>query len=167
MAVTQNLARLTVAHLAECAASLDELDAVCSFTALDQTDYLDLDWAPFLLWLVAEGSGASPALASALRRATEGEGEVNPTYRDRPHSVWEHPVTCLDAAHVAEVQVGLEQLAEVPLLSPQRVLSPCAALPPSQVPDQAFAYLKRHFDALRAFYADAARQSLAIICWQD
>jgi hypothetical protein len=167
VAVTQNLARLTGTRLAACATSVQELDAVCSFRALDPMDYLDLDWAPRLLQRVAEASGISPNLALALNRAMEGDGEVNPAYRDAPDSIWEHPVASLDAATVADVSASLKQLADVAPLTHETVGRAVVGLPRHDVPEQAFDYLKGHFDALCAFYADAANRGLAIIMWLD
>ena len=158
MAVTRNLARLSHARLAACATSVDELDAVCSFQALDPMDYLDLDWAPRLLQRVVEAAGAPAALAVALRRAMQGDGEVNADYRDQPDSVWEHPVSSLGVAAVADVSASLAELATLDVLSPWSVERAIEGLPPDAVPEGASAYLQGHFDALCAFYADGSTQ---------
>jgi hypothetical protein len=53
------------------------------------------------------------------------------------------------------------------VFSPWSVERAVEGLPPHDVPERAIAYLQRPFDALCAFYADAASRGLAVIMWQD
>jgi hypothetical protein len=49
MAVTQQLARLTVAELEECGRSVERLDELCSFDLRDERDYL-ISTSPRFRW---------------------------------------------------------------------------------------------------------------------
>lgn len=124
VAVTQQLARLDSGTLEECRTSVDALDAVCGYQLLGSDDYLDLDWAPALLVATAEAAGLDDALRRGLQLAMSGEGEVNPAYRDRADSVWEHPVSSLAPHRVREVAHVLDTLARTKFLSEQAVFAP-------------------------------------------
>jgi hypothetical protein len=167
VAVTQNLARLDEALLARCAVSVEELDSVCSFRALPLEDYLDLDWAPRLLREVATDAQVPMALAAALDRAMTGDGEVNPAYRDSPHTVWEHPVSSLKPAGVLEVNEAISALAKLNPINRVTVASAGRRLKGGEMPDDALAYVQGHFSALPDFYRDASARHLAVVMWQD
>jgi hypothetical protein len=154
VAVTQQLARITGAQLARCRECVDELDRVCSFTVALPADHLDLDWAPDGL-LKATRPALDEAAVAAVRRALDGDEEINPAYRDRPGSVWEHPVTALDPAAVAVVAAQLRRIDPVAV----------TAVRPDEQPGPD--YLLTHFTALRAFYDGAAGRRLATVLWWD
>ncbi|GLY92427.1 hypothetical protein Airi02_103550 [Actinoallomurus iriomotensis] len=52
------------------------LNTLCSFDLVPASDYLDLDWADEGLIRMCEHTGIGDV--SALRRATDGDAEVNP-----------------------------------------------------------------------------------------
>ena len=119
MAVTQNLARLSDAMISECTTSTATLNDVCSFRGLKSSEYLDLDWAPSLLKQAAAAADVDAELLGALDRATSGEGEVNPTYREMPDSIWEHPASFLRSTQVAAVDKLLQTLARLDFFQPR------------------------------------------------
>jgi hypothetical protein len=93
---------------------------------------------------------------TSLQRAVDGDQEVNPAYRDRPDTVWEHPVTALDPTAVAEVAAGLRQV------DPDAAVADRSAAGAPSVE-----YLRGHLAALRAFYDGAADRGLATVMWWD
>lgn len=166
MAITQQLARLPQAELVLCRSSADRLDEVCSFTALAEGDYLDLDWAPSWLEQAAVAAGL-PGLAAALELATGGRGEVNPAYREHPDTIFEHPVASLDAEEVAGLAAELRRLLP-PDFPPEGVVAGLwAEAQDTYRPDDPQAYLRRHARALGRFYAEAAERGLAVVMWWD
>ncbi|GIH90649.1 hypothetical protein ACFFMN_27170 [Planobispora siamensis] len=169
MAVTQQFVRISEQQLELCRRSADELDRLCSFATASHSDHLDLDWASGPLLRVGEPACVDPDVFAALRYAITGEQEVNPTYRDHPSTVWEHPITALDPAAVASVASML----------PSATAAVSAALTPPDGKALALAgellpmvehpgeYLMRRLSALRDFYAEAARRRLAVVLWWD
>jgi hypothetical protein len=167
MAVTLQLARISAALLSACRQSVEELDRLCSFESAPQSDYLDLDWAPAAITRVFELAGVDGRSLAALKRAVDGDAEVNPAYRDHPNTVWEHPVTALDLPAVAEIAIALAGI------EPRTVLAAFAE-PPSalgkigaELNANLDAYVTFHFEALRSFYAEAWRRNLAVVLWWD
>jgi hypothetical protein len=169
VAITQQLARVSAEELAASRRSADELHKICSFELRPKEDYADLDWAGSALTRVCELAGLDARTLAMLRRALDGDTEVNAAYRDHPDTVWEHPVTGLEPAAVARVSRALQGV------EPQAVL---AALPSSLQKVKAAIgwkdfegdlpeYLTRHFTALRSFYEEAARRDLAVVLWWD
>lgn len=167
VAVTQQLARTTDAMLELCRADIGPLDDLCSFRALEASDYLDLDWAPDLLEGAARAANIPDDLLTALSLATCGEIEVNPHYRDTADSVWGHPVAFLPKTRVAEVATALQTLAQVDFLTEEGVDRALATCPPTSRPTDPHSYLSAHFRALREFYAEAAKRDLCTIMWWD
>lgn len=167
MAVTQNLARLSDAMISECITSTGTLDDVCSFRGLKSSEYLDLDWAPTLLKQASVTADVHAGLLGALDRATRGEGEVNPAYRDVPDTIWEHPVSSLRSTRVAEVDKSLQALAMLDFLSVQNVHDAFDRLPQFERPDRPAEYLREHFRALCDFYRGAAARGLGTLMWWD
>ena len=150
VAVTQQLARLPLERLGACRASVADLDAVCSLTALASTEYLDLNWAPAELVAAAVAANVEAARITSLRRAFEGDFEVNPEYREVPDTIWEQPVNAVEPGGVAEIAHALR---EIPLDVFERFASPHG--------------LPAFFTALLGFYETAAQQGLAIAMWWD
>ncbi|GAA0898277.1 hypothetical protein GCM10009557_73490 [Virgisporangium ochraceum] len=169
MAVTQQLARLPMPVLTACRASVEELDRLCSFVTLPRSEYLDLNWAPPDLIRVFELARLETGTVIALRRAMEGDTEINPAYRDAPDTVWEHPVNALEPDAVAEVATVLGRI------DPEAVLDvlpddPAAAeevLDSSDWHGHPRPYLREYLTALLDFYAHAARRGLATALWWD
>jgi hypothetical protein len=168
MAVTTQFARIMRGQLSECRRSVAELDRLCSFEMVPASEYLDLDWAGDALIRVCEHAGVGDV--PALRRAIDGDDEVNAAYRDHPYSVMEQPRT-LEPADVLTLAIALRHI------DMDRVLS---ALPsnPRKLKDAVGGvltdfhgdprpYITRHFNALRDFYTVAADRHLAIVVWCD
>ncbi len=171
MAVTQQIARLDQAELVQCRASLDAIERLCSFTLRPRTDYIDLDWAPPGILTLLELSNAPSGVVRALRRALEGDREINPAYREHPDSVMGHPVSELDSSAVHEVAAALETLdldvigASLPAdanLARERIGGSLIELlvHPRD-------YLVPHIARLRAFYVEASARHLATAQWWD
>ncbi|MGW5666739.1 hypothetical protein [Micromonospora sp. NPDC003776] len=163
MAVTQQLARLSADRLAACRRSVEELDKLCSFELLPSSDHLDLDWSPGPIVRACELGQVPLSSLTALRRAFDGDAEINPAYR------MEHSVTALEPDAVADVARLLSYvdpeaaLAAVPL-------DPAAASAALGMPEfdgHPRAYLHHHLAALRNFYEHAARRRLAVALWWD
>ncbi|GAM47660.1 hypothetical protein NSK11_contig00058-0036 [Nocardia seriolae] len=66
VAMTRQLARIPTVLLAKCRESVQALDTVCSFTAVPDTDYLDLDWWPLVLVPTWKRTGADQTVLEAL-----------------------------------------------------------------------------------------------------
>ena len=169
MAVTQQLARLSPGQLATCRSSAEELDKLCSFALLPFTEYLDLDWAPAPLIRVFELAQVSTPIAAALRRGLNGDVEINPAFRDRRDTVWEHPVTALEPAIVADVAALLGQVDPGAVLAalPEDATAALLCIGMRQFDGHPRSYLQRHLAALRDFYAHAAHRRLAVALWWD
>lgn len=167
MAVVQNLARLPASHLAACEGSVATLDDVCSFRALIPSDYLNLDWSPYLLQQTAVASAAPVELVALLRESTAGTGEVNPAYRNVPNSVTEHPVSSLVPERVHVVSDGLEVLATLGFITDFHVTATLDRLPEWQGIRDPVPYLQGHFESLRTFYRAAAEDRLSVVMWWD
>ncbi|GAA4561070.1 hypothetical protein [Planotetraspora kaengkrachanensis] len=155
--------------LVACRRSVRELHRLCSFKLAPDGDHLDLDWAPSSLIQISELSGAAPHAVAALRRALRGDAEVNPAYRDHPDTIWEHPVTALDADAVGEVATVFRNLpnavsALVPPEDHAAWSAPDKAPPGSDGPR---GYLTMHLAALLRFYEEATRRGLAVVVWWD
>jgi hypothetical protein len=108
--VTQQLARLSSAQLAACRASVDVLDQLCSFELLPESDYLDLDWAPMPLVRACELAQVGMSVLTALKRGLDGDTEINPAYRYRADTVWQHPVKAITPDVVAELAKLIGQI---------------------------------------------------------
>jgi hypothetical protein len=150
--------------ISECATSTAVLDEVCSFRALESSEYLDLDWAPSLLMQAAVIADVDAELLAALDLATRGEGEINPAYRDASNTVWEHPVSSLRSTQVAEIDKSLQALAGLDFLSIDAAVD---RLPQFAALDRPAEYLREHFRALCDFYRGAAERGLGTIMWWD
>lgn len=167
MAVTQQIARLTLDELERCRASVAEVDRLCSFALRPRSDYLDLNWWPTALKRAAAASAARSALSDAIDRACHGGIEVNPAYRDAPVTIWEHPVTALEPSAVCEVAADLGRVDPADLLDglprdpeeAQRALGLEAR--------DVHAGLVEQYAFLQRFYVEACEHGLATAMWWD
>jgi hypothetical protein len=167
VAVTQQLARLTFDDLRRCRTSVAVLDRLWSFRLGERSDYLDLDWSPRPLELAA--AQVSTALRDAIREACSGGYEINPAYRDRHETIFEHPVRGLEPKVVRAVAAALLRW------SPDDVVAALPTDPAAAKQLVAMAefsghprdYLRGHYDALRRFYESAAAGELATANWWD
>jgi hypothetical protein len=167
VAVTQQLARLSPAQLAACRNSVDEVDLLCSFTLRPAFDHLDPDWAPAPLVRAFELAHVDEPVVVALRRALDGDEEINAAYRDHPDTVWEHPVTALGSDVVAEFAALLTQVRPEVVMAtvPDRVVTARTSLGVFTFDERR--HLHGHLVALQDFYAHAARQHLTVALWSD
>lgn len=171
MAVTQQLARVAATQLAACRRSVADLDALCSFKSFPQDDYLDMNWWPVVLERAWELTGADARTMAVLRSGFAGDREVNPSYRDHPDTIWEHPVTALEPRQVSVVATALRTVspdavhAVVPTNPDQfeAALGGTAAAMGENLADR----LARQQSVLRDFYAGAAQRRLAVVLWWD
>ncbi|MFI9811976.1 hypothetical protein [Saccharothrix variisporea] len=167
MALHQQLARIPAADLATCRTSVERLHEVCSFDLAPERDHLDMDWWPqdlVTIWALL-------GVPDGLRHAFDGDDEVNPAYRDRPDSVFVHPVTALEPHRVGEVAEALRAIT----VEAVRAVVPAdrrraAAVLGEHVSDIRASlpelFAEQH-GLLRDFYLDAARRGLAVVLWWD
>jgi hypothetical protein len=169
MAVTQQLARIAAEQLAACRASVAELNKLCSFEYKPPAAYLDLDWAPSGLVRACEVAGVAAGTVAALRRALDGDEEVNPAYHESPDTVWEHPVTGLAPPAVAEIAAAVHQIRPQAVLAclPLDADAAKTAIGMNDLLVHPRGYLQPHLAALRSFYDAAARSRQAVVLWWD
>ncbi|WP_418058275.1 DUF1877 family protein [Pimelobacter simplex] len=167
MPVTQQLARADAAVIERCRRSTALLDELCSFRLLPADDHLDVDWAPSLLHSAAEAALLPATDRDLLRLAFEGEGEVNPAYRDAAHTVWEHPVTATSPAQVAAIAAALGRCSASSFPSRAAAAAAAATQPVEMRPRALRGYLRDHVRAVADFYAGAARRGLGVVAWWD
>lgn len=161
VAVTQQLARMPGELLAQCSQDLRVFENLLRGEALDEIDYLDLDWAPSLLKKASIDSGSPHLLREALRLSTDGALEVMPGYSG-VNSMYQAP-TYLGAQEVARVARSFSEIDVDGLLAPEIV----ELVTEGQGLDDPRTYLLEHFAALRAFYAGASDRQLAVMMWWD
>lgn len=164
MAVTLQLARVTAGQLSACRRSVAELDKLCSFDLLPASEYLDLDWADDALIQVCEHAGIGDVVS--LRRATDGDDEVNPAYDE----VMERP-KALEPADVVTLATALHGIDLEAVLSAlpsdyQELIDTVGGIL-TEFSSDPRPYLRQYFAALRDFYTVAADRHLAIVIWCD
>ncbi|MFF0294620.1 DUF1877 family protein [Kitasatospora sp. NPDC004614] len=168
MAITQQLARITPDHLERCRrhAALHDGDPDWDPPA---GDHLDLDWSPVALRAVCERAGLDRTQVDALRRALDGSAAVDlGVLNTWPHPIaFVGPATALTPAEVAGVAAELAEI-DFPALLDRLPSGPTlAALLGFDLDGDPARYLLRHFHALQAFYAGAARRGLMTVLWWD
>lgn len=166
MAVTQQFARVSATRLAVCRQSVEALDKVCSTT---DEDHLDMNWWPDILKRAWELAG--PDGLVVLRRAFDGDDEVNPAYRDHPDTISAHPVTALEPPRVGETADALravppEAVHAVVPADPDQIEAKLGKLARDVIGDLA-EQLSRQHTIMRDFYYEAACRDLAIMLWWD
>ncbi|GCE01015.1 DUF1877 domain-containing protein [Embleya hyalina] len=174
MAVTQQLARVPVEYLAACRRSAATSADGDPHWDPPSADVLDLDWAPPLLQRVGDLAGLDSIRMDALRRATDGDTAVDVGFLDtHPHEIgpFGPTPTALSAAQVADVaellgRIDISALLAV-LPADGRQAGSLIGHGADQIIGGPKEYLTKHFNALREFYFDAARQQLLIVLWCD
>lgn len=163
MAVTQLLARVHAADLARCRATAAHRPDAGPGWVPPGADVLDLDWAPHPLEDACLRAGLDGPLLAALRRATTGDPEVDVAFLGHPDAVgiFGPPPAGLAPEGVAAVAHALAAI-DWPAMLPLR--PGVTGVDGVRDPD---AYLTRHFSALRAFYAEAARRGQYVVVWWD
>ena len=171
MAVTQQLARLPAEQLTACRRSADVLDALCSFTLIPKADHLDLNWWPVVLKRAWALTGAGSEALAVLGSGFDGDEEVNPSYRDHPDTIFDHPVTALEPPRVRQVAAALhavtpEAVHAVVPSDADRVEAVLGTIA-REVRGDLAEHLAREHATLRDFYAAAAGRGLAVVLWWD
>jgi hypothetical protein len=142
------------------------LDRLWPFKLVPASEYLDLDWARDGLIRMCEHTGIGDV--TDLRRATDGDDDVNPAYRHHPYTVMEHPrfVEPADVAALAAALrvIDLDQVFSRLPSDPQAVKEPLGGNLTDLISDPR-PYLTKHFTAVRDFYTSAADEHLAIVIW--
>lgn len=168
MAVTQQLARVTAEYLAACRRSAAERDGDPRWDP-PAAEVLDLDWAPAMLERVCEAGGVDAVRSAALRRSTGGGDAIEAGFlHGYPYGIGEFgpAPTALTADEVAEVAARLREIdLRAVLGAGNEALAALEA--ESRIVGGVRAYLLGHFDALCAFYAEAARRGLLVVLWWD
>lgn len=171
MAITQQIARISENQLAACRQSSEELNRLRSFELRPRTDYADLDWAGSALIRLCKLAGLDARIVAALRRALEGDAEVNAAYRDHPDTVWEHPVTALEPTTVEQVSGVLRELEPLAVLTtlPSNPHEATAVLGKNweNFEGNLREYLAQHLTTLQSFYEETAQRGLAVVLWWD
>ena len=170
MAVTQQLARLSVDDLARCRVSVEVLHLLYSFELRPDDDYVDLDWSPRPLELLAARVDAR--LSEAIAQVCSGAGaEINPAYRDHPLTIFDHPVLALEPDAVREVAAVMARWPPDQLLAAlpydRRAALTLIAIRLSEFSGHPHDYLHGHYESLRRFCAEAAAAGMAVVSWGD
>ncbi|MCX5215174.1 YfbM family protein [Kitasatospora sp. NBC_00240] len=174
MPVTQQLARVGVDYLAACRTRAEASSDGDHRWDPPAADRLDLDWAPAMLARVCEIGGVDDPHRAALEEATDGGVVMEVGFLDtHPHAIgpFGPSPTALDPSAVTRVarllaeidfQAGLGSLP-----ADGRAAGLLVGHGAEGLVDGPGAYLIRHFDALREFYAEASRRGLAVVSWWD
>lgn len=117
MAVTQQLARISVEYLAECRQSASHSPDGDPHWDPHPADVLDLDWAPILLERACELAGLDDVHLNALRQATDGDSAIDLGFLNtHPHAIGPFgpaptALSTAQAAHVSELLVQMNMPA--------------------------------------------------------
>ncbi|MEJ8646407.1 DUF1877 domain-containing protein [Streptomyces sp. MS1.HAVA.3] len=174
MAVTLQLARVPAEYLAACGQSARMSPERGPWWDPPACDVLDLDWAPALLARVGEVAGLDEVHLGALRRATDGDTDLDVGFLNvHPHAIapFGPAPTALSASQVARVcdllgQIDMPALLGA-LLSDGRDAGSLIGHGADQITGGPGPYLLEHFYALRDFYLDAGRRNLLVVLWWD
>jgi hypothetical protein len=174
MAVTQQLARVSADYLAACRQSADESPEGDPFWDPPSADWLDLDWAPAMLERACELARLDAVHLAALRRATDGDTAIDLGFLNTDaHAIGPFGPTpsALAATEVVRVSALLGEIDMQAILSvlpaDGREAGSMIGLGAEEITGGPKAYLLNHFNALRAFYEEAAQRSLLVVLWWD
>ncbi|MGW9431534.1 DUF1877 domain-containing protein [Streptomyces decoyicus] len=174
MAVTQQLARISVEYLADCRQSASESPDGDPHWAPQPADVLDLDWAPILLERACELAGLDDVRLDALRQATDGDSAIDLGFLNtQPHAIGPFgpaptALSAAQAAHVCELLVDMSMpamLAALPADDTQA--ASLIGYGADKIVGGLRTYLLKHFNALREFYLGASQRHLLIVLWWD
>ncbi|MFJ5120472.1 DUF1877 domain-containing protein [Kitasatospora sp. NPDC088548] len=170
MAVTQQLARVSVEYLEACRTRAEESSDGDHQWDPPAADSLDLDWAPSMLARVCEIAGVDDSRLAGLRRATDGGAVLDVGFLADPHIGPFGPAPAalapFEVERVSDLVTGIDfQAALAALPSDDHAAGALIAA------EDGFrglrTYLTVHFDALREFYAEASKRGLAVVLWWD
>ncbi|MEU7419249.1 DUF1877 family protein [Streptomyces antibioticus] len=171
MALTQQLARVSVPYLDRCRdTALDSPGAAPGWDPPD-TDLLDTDWGLWgLLWYGRRADADAEARA-LIQRAIDGDpgGNIGFLDHDEVYDGYGDPPRLLAPEAVRELSRGLDAidldayLAALPA-SPGEAAEACGF---GGFNGDVREYLVRHFEALRMFYREAAERGLCVLTWID
>jgi hypothetical protein len=109
------------------------------------------------------------SVLTALKRGLDGDTEINPAYRYRADTVWQHPVKAITPDVVAELAKLIGQIKPDVVLAalPSDAQAASSILGLGLLDGHPAKYVGGDLSALRDFYADAARRQLATAAWWD
>ncbi|MBO7938859.1 MULTISPECIES: DUF1877 family protein [Streptomyces] len=171
MALTQQTARVSPAYLDRCrATALDSPDAAPGWDP-PETDLLDTDWGLWGLLWYGRRVGAALEARALIVRAIHGDpgGQVGFLDHDEVYDGYGDPPRLLAPEAVRDVSRGLDAidldgyLAALPA-SPGEAADACGF---RGFNGDVREYLVRRFEALRAFYREAAERGLCVLTWID
>ncbi|GFE03788.1 hypothetical protein Scani_00560 [Streptomyces caniferus] len=174
MAVTKQLARISVEYLADCRQSASESPDGDPHWDPQPADVLDLDWAPILLERACELAGLDDVHLNALRQATDGDSAIDLGFLNtHPHAIGPFgpaptALSAAQAAHVSELLVHMNMpaiLAALPADDTQT--ASLIGYGADKIAGDPRKYLLKHFNALREFYLEASQRHLLIVLWWD
>ncbi|WP_328390064.1 DUF1877 domain-containing protein [Streptomyces sp. NBC_00400] len=174
MAITQQLARISVEYLADCRQSAGESPDGDPHWDPRPADVLDLDWAPILLERVCELAELDDVRLDALRQATAGDSAIDLDFlTTHPHAIGPFgpaptSLSAVQAARVAELLMRMNMptmLAALPADDAQA--ASLIGHGADQIVGDPRKYLLKHFHALREFYLGASQRHLLIVLWWD
>jgi hypothetical protein len=164
MAVTQQLNRLSDAHIEAASLSLAALQRIVSFEYESSPfEVLDLNWAPFMLERAATVLGKQP-LCIAFVMACEGAEVVNPEFPDCLGEVYSE-VRFNSVSRVEELSRSLAGFSTDWCVGVGALLPELSA--ELRGAEKLERYLRDCALALAQFYARAAAAKQVVVTWWD
>lgn len=165
MAVTQILARIDPDTAAAASSSEGALDALISLRLRECEASCDFDWAPKYIELAARLS-PFPEMPRAIEQAFEGESILNASFPDGVSGYTVYSEVRVNS--IAKVKALAYELSTLPLSAFSTSKGQAEAFfPAGELPNNYEAYIVAHSEALRAFYAEAARREQVVVAWWD
>ncbi|MFI9227914.1 DUF1877 family protein [Streptomyces rimosus] len=171
MALTQQLARVSEAYLAQCRRNAAaSADGDPEWNPPDE-DVLDLDWAVWGLLRYCREADVACEWTAAVQRSIEGENADSVRFLDHPevYDGFGTPPALLAPPVVAEVARRLDAIDMDSLLRglPADAASAAAVCGFGAFHGDLRKYLEDHVAALTDFYRGAARRGMAVVEWVD
>lgn len=165
MAVTQQIAILSVDMLEQCKNDLTVLDKLVSFELLADECYTDLDWSLSYLCKLFELENNPDESSKAFNLLIEGEGIVNKEYDgcefgEIPRFIGKNKIKSI--ASILESLTVNDAFKRLPdsLKEINKILG-------SEFDRDPRSYLNTNFDALRLAVSSASKSSKVIVTWWD
>ncbi|KWT57941.1 hypothetical protein ADL21_32030 [Streptomyces albus subsp. albus] len=171
MALTQHLARVSEAYVAQCRRNAAaSADGDPEWNPPDE-DVLDLDWAVWGLLRYCQEADVAGEWTGVLRRSIKGGNADSVRFLDHPevYDGFGAPPALLAPPVVAEVARRLDVIDMDSLLRdlPADADSAAAICGFGTFHGHLRKYLEDHVAALTHFYRGAARQGMAVVEWVD
>ncbi len=169
MAITQQLARVSLEELNQCKYDKQVLDNVISFR-LHESNYLDLNWAGTGLQILFKKSNQPLESQKLLDLALHSENIVNPEWETAPlNNDWVYsPITYVDSEEVQKIAIQFGRVDVNSVLSClPKSIEEANALIKLDFIIHPRAFYSEYLQKLIVFYVKAARFSAAVITWWD